>query len=438
MEHGESLTPEDRRRARDRREFERARGRPGRLLWLTLGPGVLAMLGENDAPSMLSYATTGAQYGVGFFLPFVVLTFAVAFVVQEMTIRLGVVTHRGHCQLIRERFGNFWGFFALVDLFVSNLLTLVTEFLGIRAGLGFFGIPPILAVSLGFGIVMAVVLTQRYWTWERFTLGLACFNLIFVPAACIAHPVSSEVLRAFLTWGPLPGGWNYQTILILMADIGATVTPWMVFFQQSAVVDKGLTAADIPMARLETALGTLLASVAAIATILATSPLFPASGRSLTALANNDFAQALVPHLGNLGATLFALGIFEAGLVAAITISMASAYAFGEVTQGVTSLNRPVREGWQFYATICTAAGLSGCLVLIPHAPLNVVILLVNVLAVLAMPPALVFLLVLANDPEVMGPYRNSPLNNWIAGTITACLCGLGLVWAVATVGGGS
>jgi len=202
---------EDFKRARDRQRvhFFRAGQRPGRsliLLWLLMGPGILVMLGENDGPSMISYATTGAAYGVGFFLPFIVLTFVMAFIVQEMTVRLGAATKRGHAELIYERFGPFWGFFAMADLVLGNLLTLVTEFIAVRAGLGFFGVPPALAVLGAFLVVIAVVATQRYWTWERIVLSFAIFNLIFVPVAILAHPVSSEVVRAFFTWGPLPGG----------------------------------------------------------------------------------------------------------------------------------------------------------------------------------------------------------------------------------------
>src|SRR5229473_6937004 len=178
------ITHEDIDRARDRLAVERARQgyqqrsllRRLRPLWLLIGPGVLVFLGENDAPSMLSYAATGARFGIGFFLPFVLLTFLMGFVVQEMTVRLGAVTHRGHAELIFDRFGRFWGLFAMGDLVLGNFLTLVTEFIGVRAGLGFFGIRPSIAVGGALVIVVAAITTGRYWTWERITLGLAIFN----------------------------------------------------------------------------------------------------------------------------------------------------------------------------------------------------------------------------------------------------------------------
>ncbi len=435
---GLGVTTEDVKRARDRRRVRFFRSRQGRgrslwLLWLLIGPGILVMLGENDGPSMISYATTGATYGVGFFLPFIALTFAMAFVVQEMTVRLGAVTKHGHAELIYTRFGRFWGFFAMADLVFGNLLTLVTEFIAVRAGLGFFGVPPVLAVLGAFLVVVGVVLTRRYWTWERITLGFALFNLIFIPVALLAHPVSSQVVRAFFTWGPLPGGITAGFLLLVMSNIGATVTPWMLFFQQSAVVDKGLTTDDIRQGRIDTALGAVLAAAAAIATVLATVPLFL---HHITAsnFQGADFAQALVPFVGNVGATLFAIGIFEAGLVAALTISSSSAYAFGEVTGRPHSLNSSLREGWPFYAVLVAAAGIAAALVLIPNAPLVFIVLIVNVIATLAMPPAIVFLLLLVNDREIMGEHANGRLGNFFGIAVTVFLVLAGLIFGITTV----
>jgi Mn2+/Fe2+ NRAMP family transporter len=435
------LTHEDLDRAHDRLEVARARQkRPGprpfgglRLLWLLIGPGILVFLGENDAPSMLSYAADGARFGIGFFLPFTVLTFVMGFVVQEMTVRLGAVTHRGHAELIFDRFGGFWGFFTMGDLVLGNFLTLVTEFIGVRAGLGFFGIRPSIAVGGALLVVLGVIATGRYWTWERITLGLAIFNGLFVPAALLAHPAWGEVGHALFAWTPLPNGNKSEILLLLLATIGATVTPWMLFFQQSAVVDKGMQPRDINAGRLDTLLGTLLASVFAIAAILATVPLFQ-HGMSANDFQGAQFAQAIQPWIGRVGATLFALGIFEAGMVAAITISASSAYAFGEVLHTGHSLNRPLREAWPFYSILMGVACLAAGLVLIPSAPLEFIALTVNVIAVLAMPPALALLLLLVNDREVMGEYANGKWANLAGVTVTVLLVCAGLAYALGTV----
>jgi Mn2+/Fe2+ NRAMP family transporter len=435
------LTHEDVDRARDRWEVARARAKGGRfqkianvrLLWLLVGPGVLVFLGENDAPSMLSYSADGSRFGIGFFIPFVVLTFVMGFIVQEMTVRLGAVTHRGHAELIFDRFGKFWGFFSMGDLVLGNFLTLITEFIGVRAGLGFFGIRPSIAVGGALLIVFAAITTGRYWTWERITLSLAIFNGLFIPAAILARPDWHAVGYAMVTWMPLPHGNRYEILVLILATIGATVTPWMLFFQQSAVVDKGMQPRDINAGRFDTALGALLAAVFAIAAILATTPLFH-HGINAADFQGAQFAEALEPLIGHVGAALFALGIFEAGIVAAIAISTSSAYAFGEVLQTGHSLNRPLREAWPFYLTLLGSASAAAALVLLPRFPLEFVVLTVNVIAVLAMPPALAFLLLLVNDPEVMGEHVNGFWANVAGVTVTILLICAGLGFGLATV----
>jgi len=437
----ELLTHEDLDRARDRWEVARARwlghrskafGR-FRLLWLLVGPGILVFLGENDAPSMLSYSSDGARYGIGFFLPFTLLTFAIGFIVQEMTVRLGAVTHRGHAELIFDRFGKFWGLFSMGDLVLGNFLTLVTEFIGVRAGLGFFGIRPTVAVGGALIIVVAAIATGRYWTWERITLALAIFNGLFIPAALLAHPDWHAAGHALVTWSPLPAGNHYEILVNILATVGATVTPWMLFFQQSAVVDKGMQPRDISAGRFDTLMGSLLATIFAIAAILATVPLFR-HGINASDYQAAQFAQALEPWIGHVGAALFALGIFEAGIVAAITISTSSAYAFGEVFHTGHSLNRPLREAWPFYLILLGSACAAGALVVIPKFPLEYVVLTVNVIAVLAMPPALAFLLLLVNDREVVGEHVNNFWMNVAGITVTVLLVGAGLGFGLATI----
>ncbi len=432
------ITHEDIDRAHDRERVWTTRAQHGlrprlRLLWLLIGPGILVMLGENDGPSMLSYAATGARFGIGFFIPFVVLTFGMACVVQEMTVRLGAATHRGHAELIFDRFGPFWGWFSMIDLMVGNFLTLVTEFIAIRAGLGFFGIRPAVSVLGALCVLTVALMTHRYWTWERITLGAAMFNLVFVPVALLAHPDWGAVGHALLTWKPLPGGLNQETVLILLADIGATVTPWMLFFQQSAIADKGLTTRDIRFGRVDTVVGAALATLAAVATILATAPLF-AHHMSSANFEAAEFAQALEPFVGRWGSALFALGIFEAGMVAAVTISTSSAYAFGEVAHRPHSLNLPFQQGKTFYLVLLLEAAAAAGLVLIPGIPLVYIVLVVNVIAVLAMPPALLFLYMLVNDREIMGELVSPLWANALALGVVVVLIGAGLLFGISVI----
>ena len=421
---------EDLLRARDRRRVRAARAghRKLRLLWLLVGPGILVMLGENDGPSMVSYATTGAAYGIGFFVPFILLTFAMAYVVQEMTVRLGAATHRGHAELIFQRFGPFWGWFSMADLVVGNLLTLVTEFIAIQAGALYFGVPPALSVAAGLLLVVGALALRRYATWERVLMALAAFNLLFVPAAILARPSGAALLHAVATWGPLPGGITTGFVTLILANIGATVTPWMLFFQQSAVVDKGLTRADIAEGRADTAAGALVAAVAAIATVAAAAPLH-AAHIDVSHLVNGaDFATALRPYIGGVGASLFALGMIEAGLVAAMTISASSSYALAETLAVRHSLNLDFAHGWLFYAAAIVSTVFAAAVVLIPGAPLLAMTLSVNVIATLLMAPALLLLLLLVNDHEIMGGLANTWRAN-VAGT--AIIVGIALVGTI-------
>jgi Mn2+/Fe2+ NRAMP family transporter len=431
-----AVLPEERLRASDRSRIlaHRAAGRSLRLLWLLAGPGVLVMLGENDGPSMVSYATTGATYGVGFFVPFILATFVMAYVVQEMTVRLGVATGRGHAELIFQRFGPFWGYFAMGDLVFGNVLTLVTEFIAIQAGGLYFGVPSWLSVLLGLGMVVGSLLLRRYATWERLLMGLAAFNLLFIPAALMAHPDGHALAHAIAHWGPLPGGFNTVFVTLILANIGATVTPWMIFFQQSAVVDKGLARADLPQGRMDTAIGALVAAITAIATVVAAAPLFAHHLDVSNFASGADFATALRPYIGTTGATLFALGIVEAGLVAAMTISTSSSYAFAETLSARHSLNLDFSEGRLFYGAAIISAVVAGGIVLIPGAPLLAMTLTVNVVATLLMAPALLFLLLLVNDREIMADLANGWRANLAGGTIIIAISLVGALYGVVTV----
>ena len=423
-------------RARDQARISRTRasGRPLRLLWLLAGPGVLVMLGENDGPSMVSYATTGATYGVGFFVPFILCTFAMAFVVQEMTVRLGIATGRGHAELIFQRFGPAWGYFAMADLVFGNLLTLITEFIAVQAGGLYFGVPAWLSVAAGAVLVTASLGLRRYATWERVVLALAVGNLLFVPAALLAHPSAAALAHAVAAWGPLPGGFNRTFVTLILANIGATVTPWMIFFQQSAVVDKGLTRADLPQGRLDTAIGATVAAVAGVAAVVATAPLFAAHVDISRFASGADFASALRPLLGGTGATLFALGIVEAGLVAAMTISTSSSYALAETMSARHSLNLGFKQGRLFYGAAIASTLVAAAIVLVPGAPLLAMTLTVNVIATLLMAPALLFLLLLVNDREIMRDLANSWRANLAGGAIVVGISLVGAFYGVVTV----
>src|SRR6202521_4608246 len=193
------LSDEDAARSHDRARVHHARRRSKRwrLMWLLVGPGILAMLGENDGPSMIAYASDGAQYGLGFFVAFIPVLFAMAYVVQEMCMRVGAVTHRGYGELVLQRYGRVWGWFGAGDLCLTNLVTLVAEFVAIRVGLAYFHLGAGVAVALGLVLVVFTLSGGRYWRWERTVLGLAIFNGLFLVAAILVKPDLGKIASSF-------------------------------------------------------------------------------------------------------------------------------------------------------------------------------------------------------------------------------------------------
>jgi Mn2+/Fe2+ NRAMP family transporter len=408
------LTDEDVARAHDRSRVHHARAtnKRGRLLWLLVGPGLLAMLGENDGPSMIGYASDGAQYGLGFFVPFIPVLFAMAFVCQEMCMRIGAVTHRGYGELVLQRYGKVWGWFGAGDLCLTNLVTLVAEFVAIRVGLAYFHLGSGIAVALGLTLVLFTLSGGRYWRWERTVLGLAAFNGLFLVVAIIVKP-HFGTLASSLSFSPLPHGSLNTLLLLLASTIGATVTPWMIFFQQSASADKGMTPADVRHGRYDTALGAVLASIFGIGALIAGAALLH-SGSGIQGFAGAGFPAALSKVAGSAAGTLFALGLVEAGAVAILTISASTAYAAGECIGVSHSFNTSPRNAAVFHAANVGVALIAAAVILIPGAPLLSIALNANVLATVLLPVSLLFVLTLANDRELMGPWVNKRSTNLI------------------------
>jgi len=427
------LTHEDLLRSRDRFRVHNARQSRRRwyLLWLLVGPGILAMLGENDGPSMISYATSGATYGLGFFLPFIVVTFAMAVVCQEMCMRVGAVTHRGYGQLVLERFGRLWGWFAAGDLVITNLVTLIAEFVAIRIGLSYFHLSAGVAALLGLVLVLFTLSGGRYWRWERIVLGMAIFNGLFLVAAIMVGPDWGSVGRSMVTFSPFPGG-SFNTLLLLIAStIGATVTPWMIFFQQSASADKGMTPDDLRHGRYDTIAGGVLAALFGCGALIAGAALATHGGASIQGLAGAGFPAALASVSGHAVGTVFALGLIEAGAVAVLTISASTGYAVGECVGAPHSLNSSARGAALFYGANVGAAAIAAAIILIPGAPLLAIALNANVLATVLLPVALVFMIMLANDRDLMGRWANRAALNWVAVGIVAFISVCGAAYAI-------
>jgi Mn2+/Fe2+ NRAMP family transporter len=421
------LTGQDAARSSDRSRVHQARrsGKRWWLLWLLVGPGILAMLGENDGPSMISYAADGAQYGLGFFVPFIPALFAMAYVCQEMCMRVGAVTHRGYGELVLQRYGRVWGWFAAGDLALTNLITLVAEFVAIRVGLAYFHLGSAVAVALGLVLVAFTLSGGRYWRWERIVLGLALFNGLFLVAAILVKPHLGAIAGS-LDFSPFPGGSANTLLLLLASTIGATVTPWMIFFQQGASADKGMTPADIRHGRYDTAMGAVLGAIFGVGALVAGASLLTHGGTGIQGFAGAGFPEAIGHVAGAAAGTVFALGLIEAGAVAILTISASTAYAAAECVGVQHSFNSSPRDALLFYAANLGVALVAAVVILIPGAPLLSIALNANVLATVLLPVSLVFMVMLANDRGLMGEWANKRSTNVIGIAVIAFvgLCG--------------
>jgi NRAMP (natural resistance-associated macrophage protein)-like metal ion transporter len=398
-----------------------------KLFFIISGPGIICMLADNDAGGITTYAATGAKFGYGL-IWFVVLLGPVAYYVQEMTVRLGAVTKRGHAEAIFDAFGAFWGWFSLLDLFLTDWLTLVTEFVGMTAALCIFHVPPWVTVTVVTLIMGMMVIQGRYWTWEKIAFLFCCINVVYVPLAFMVHPSVASIFKEGAI-PHFPGGFTNVMFFFLMANIGTTIAPWMVFFQQSAVVDKGMQEKDIPWGKMDTAVGSMFTVLVAVFCIIVT-------GTLLRGTEIESAAQASIALMGinkYMGA-LLAIGLFDAGFLGAICISLASSWAFGEVFGWAHSLNHRIREAPWFYACYFFTLITAGTVVLIPGAPLVLITLFVQVVAVTLLPAALVFLILLLNNKELMGKYKNTGRQNFVDFTIVIVIIILSTLYGISAL----
>ena len=408
--------------------YRLAKGAKAVQLYLIIaGPGIVVMVADNDAGGITTYAATGAKYGYNL-IWFLLLLIPVAYYVQEMTVRLGAVTKRGHAEAIFAGFGAFWGWFSLIDLMIVDWLTLVTEFIGMTSALEIFGIPPWLTYAAVVLLLGTIVLNGRYWTWEKIALLFCALNLVYIPGAFMVHPSMQDIVRQGLMPN-LPGGFDGQLFFFLMANIGTTIAPWMLFFQQSAVVDKGLLEKDIPWGKFDTWLGSVLTVVVAVFIVVVTGTVL--RGVDIVSAAQ---ASAQLQETHHWVGTFMAIGLFDAGLLGAICISLASSWAFGEIFGWAHSLNTNIKEAPWFYACYFFMLLSAGSVVLIPGAPLVLITLFVQVIAVTLLPAALVFLILLLNDKENMGEFTNTPLQNALGGTIVLVIVVLSTLYGMSVL----
>ncbi|NUP50046.1 MAG: divalent metal cation transporter [Catenulispora sp.] len=398
-----------------------------KTLLAIVGPGLIVMVGDNDAGAFATYGQAGHQYGTRL-LWTLLLLIPVLYVNQEMVLRLGAVTGVGHARLIFERFGKFWGAFSVVDLFILNALTLVTEFIGITLATGYLGLPKVPSVIMAALVIVAAAMSGSFQRFERIALALCAGSLLLIPISIMAHPSAGSMAHGFTT-PVLPGGSGQMAavMLLVIGIVGTTVAPWQLFFQQSYVIDKRITPRFMKYEKADLSIGIVVVVVGAAATV----------GLGAVAAAHlpgpftdaADVARGLSAYGGRVLGDMFAVALLDASIIGAFAVSLSTAYAMGDCLKINHSLHRGVKQAKGFYAVYVGVIALAATIVLVASDHVQGVLTVgVQALAGVLLPSASVYLLLLCTDKAVLGPWVNGRRTTVFTAGVIAVLVALSLV----------
>jgi Mn2+/Fe2+ NRAMP family transporter len=405
-----------------------------RTLLAILGPGLIVMVGDNDAGAFSTYAQAGQNYGTTLLWTLALLV-PVLYVNQEMVLRLGTITGVGHARLILQRFGKFWGAFSVIDLFILNALTLVTEFIGVSIGLGVLGVPKALGVGAAAVLVMAAASTGDFRRFERFALALVLGSLLLLPVFLMARPPWLSIAHDLLIPQIPPRAHLADVMLLIIAIVGTTVAPWQLFFQQSYVIDKRIGVRFINYERLDLIIGIAIVILGAVAMIAFCAHAFAGTPEFGNFTDAGGVALGLDRfHGSRLPGVLFAFALIDASIIGAAAVSLSSAYAIGDLFSMRHSLHQSPRQAKVFYSIYCCLIVIAAALVLIPKVPLGLLTNAVQTLAGVLLPSASVFLLLLCNDRQLLGPWANSFKLNVFTTLVVGVLVLLSLILTAAVL----
>ncbi len=432
---GQDYTEENKHKGK-RRQRKRSRGRfplfNKRSLYKSLhflkvlGPGFIVMIADMDAGSVTTAGVSGAQWGYKL-IPLQILLIPILYLIQSMTSRLGCVTRKGHGELIKEYYGSKWAAFATVTLFLVVFSALITEFSGIAASGEIFGIPKVFSVGVSFLILLFVVFTGSYRRAENIALIFSLTGFVFIPAAIFAHPDYHQLVFKGL-FGSQPLG-NKDYIWLIAANAGAVIMPWMIYYQQSATVDKNLCKKDVKLAQTDTLIGSIATQILMIAVIVMTAAtLYKAHIVPSTAKA---IGQSLIPLAGKYAGALFAVGLYSSSLLAAFVVSMAFTWAAGETWGYKHSLNNRFSEAKLFYFIYIALIFISAMIVLIPGIPLVTIMVDVEAFNGFILPIVLGFLIALAGSKRILGEYAYSKKSIAVVGVLGLVMVILGIITAL-------
>jgi NRAMP (natural resistance-associated macrophage protein)-like metal ion transporter len=397
-----------------------------------LGPGLITSTADNDAGGIFTYAQAGAAYGYDMIWLLAVTTLALA-VVQEFNARLGVITGKGLADLIRERFGVRITVLAMVLLLVANIATTVAEFAGIALAGEAFNISRYITVPLAAITVWFLVLRGSYRVVEKVFLALSVVYFSYIISGWLVHPDWGQVLEH--TVHPQTSVLNFSYLLLAVALVGTTITPWMQFYLQASVVDKGLRVNELQYERADVFIGSLVTDIIAFFIIVATAATLHAHG--ITNITDaKDAAQGLVPFAGQFAKALFVAGLVGASLLAASVLPLSTAYAVTEAFGWERGVGFSIREAPAFFIIFTGLIVIGAVAILVPGLPLAAVAILSQDVDGLILPAILIFMLILINDKRVMGKYANGRFANIVGGVTIGAVTILALSLVLSTLPG--
>ncbi|ANZ21462.1 Mn2+ or Fe2+ transporter [Streptomyces noursei ATCC 11455] len=404
-----------------------------KTLLAIVGPGLIVMVGDNDAGAFGTYTQAGQNYGTSLLWTLLLLV-PVLYVNQEMVLRLGSVTGVGHARLILERFGKFWGAFSVIDLFLLNALTIVTEFIGITLAVGYLGLPKVPSVLLAAAIVVVAASTGSFRRFERTAILLCAGSLLLVPIFFLVHPSAGRMAHDFVVPGMPAHSQLSDVMLLIIAIVGTTVAPWQLFFQQSYVIDKRITPRFMRYEKADLWIGIVIVVIGAAAMMGFCAAAFAGHGEAGNFTDAGAVAAGLEKHAGKLAGVLFAIALLDASIIGASAVSLSTAYAIGDVLGLKHSLHRGIKGAKGFYAVFAGLVLAAAVIVIIPGSPLGLLTEGVQTLAGVLLPSASVFLLLLCNDKAVLGPWVNGRAMNVFTSIVVAVLVTLSIILTAAVL----
>jgi Mn2+/Fe2+ NRAMP family transporter len=395
------------------------------MILAVIGPGFIAGEGGNDAGGIWTYSVAGAQFGYSLLWAMIPTT-AALIVVQEMAARMGAVTGKGLSDLIREEFGLRITFFLMIALVVTNYANVTAEFAGVASSLELFGVSRYIIVPLAAAAVWVLVVQGTYGTVEKIFLTASAFYVCYIVAGLLAGPDWLAAARATFAPPEANGIRNYGYVYMLIGLVGTTISPWMQFYLQASVVEKGITVRQYRASRWDVIVGSVFAAIVAWFIIVACAATLHRTGvTTITSAA--DAAQALRPLAGEYAYLLFAAGLLNASLFAATVLPITTAYTVCEGLGFESGLDKKFHEApvfyWLYTLLIVTGAGV----LLVPNFPMTHMMVLSQVVNGIVLPFVLIFMLILTNDRELMGDHVNTRGFNIIAWTTVAVMIGLTL-----------